>query len=201
MELPIGSERAFWDGLEVYARSCAIAVGLQCDDAEDCMRDFVVMKLQQPQNPFEEAHALEGRERLLSSAQQHARQYYYRCRSLHRREVSLEEMKAQQASSRRHELVCPSPGPEALVIQAELLDRLLGAIDGLLPAQQQLWVRYAVDGVALVDLQEELGRTDVALWQALARIRKRLQKVLEGEGITPVEVAEYRSMLSRRPTE
>ena len=109
------------------------------------------------------------------------------------REVSLDDPEQPETKTTkfRRALICTDPGPEEIVIQAEFFRRFLRSIDGLEPQQQALWARHFLDGVKLVELQEELGRTETALWQAVCRMRKRLPLLLAGHGLTPNEIHEY----------
>lgn len=77
------------------------------------------------------------------------------------------------------------------------MECLLQALLVLTPGQQTLFVRHCLDHARLVDLQEETGRTASALGKGLHFIRKRMRKILEGEGIDAGEVADYQSMLDR----
>jgi len=88
-------------------------------------------------------------------------------------------------------------GPEELLIQAELFERLIAPLTELTASQQQLFARHILEATRLVDLQEETGRTPDALWQAMVRIRKRMVRLLEGKGVTSSEVMEYLGELAR----
>jgi len=187
--------RKFWDEVSLIALTCAGRAGLKGDYAEDCAQDFVKKKLYQRQDPMQEAQGAEAMDRLRQQARRFAQERAFQLFHTQRKQQSLEELQEQEAKGFRRALVSPDPGPEEIVLQAEFFYCLLSAIEGLLPQQQALWTRHFLEGVRLVDLQEELGRTESALWQALCRLRKSLRRLLAGEGMTPEEIADYLNIL------
>lgn len=176
-------------------RAHAIREKLPGDHSEDCALEFLARKLTKggfvsyPLSAAEET-------RLQSQAQVWARRYAFRLRRRRKREVLLTEIDATGECMVR-EPVARDLGPEELLIQAELFERLIAPLTELTASQQQLFARHILEATRLVDLQEETGRTPDALWQAMVRIRKRMVRLLEGKGVTSSEVMEYLGELAR----
>jgi DNA-directed RNA polymerase specialized sigma24 family protein len=183
--------------MEAVVYSCARKEGLPDVDAEECAMEFLSKMLIQ-EGMAGIAALTASPEKLQQRAQAFARRWAFRRRRKCRREVSYEEIEKAERDGARGALVSPEPGPETLVMVADLMDEILAALSELAPDRQSLFVRCCLEDRRLVDLQEETGRSADALWHALVLIRKRLQKVLEGRGLSAAEIAEYRNMLDRR---
>ena len=74
-------------------------------------------------------------------------------------------------------------GPAQEVEEAELLEAIREAIDGVLsPHQRRVLIALAVEGVPIDVLAERLGTTRGALYKTLHDARRKLRKHLAAEG-------------------
>ena len=190
--------RVFWDDVKRIALHYARKEGFRGENAVDCAQDFVSRKLWQHVNPLEEAWSEDGMAKIRKQARLFAKRRFFKFSHTIGKDVCWADLENEETKLTKFQraLVCPVPGPEETVIQAEFFDRLLQAIDGLEPQQQAVWTRHFLDGMHLVDLEDELGRSKISLWQAVFQIRKRLPKLLAGCGITADDIAEYRYLFA-----
>ena len=98
------------------------------------------------------------------------------------REASLdgESGAGAQAAARAE---APEPSPEQAVLDRERLDGLRRAAWGLPPTDRQILLELVVDGRPAAEVAEELGMSRNAVYQRLHRVRDRLRKQLEAEGL------------------
>ena len=162
--------------------------------AEDCAMSFLAKKMAQ-WRALSLPPGSEGEERLKLEADRFARRFVFRLRRQRRREPSLEETPEAETLPSRE------PGPEELAIIADTMDCMLRPLPELTPNQQALFVRRFVEHARLVDLKDELGRSENALSKAIYMIRKRLYRIYEGMGMDDAEVSECLNLLDRlRPS-
>jgi hypothetical protein len=171
----------------VAEESAARFVGRD-DYAQDCSSEFLASKLT--------AWCLSGyagelgsEAELHAEADAFARRYAFRRRTRRKREPLLSEIPAAEV------MRSPEPGPEEVVVRAELLAALLRPLPRLAPRQQSLFVRRMLEEERLVDLEVETGRTANALGHAVASVLHRLRSLLEGEAFGTGEIEDYLSIL------
>jgi RNA polymerase sigma-70 factor (ECF subfamily) len=71
---------------------------------------------------------------------------------------------------------------EAALVAADQSERqraLRGCLTKLAPAQRELIQQSYADGISIKDAADRVGRTQTALYKALARIRKQLHRCIE----------------------
>jgi hypothetical protein len=178
--------------VSLYARQ----EGLPREEAEECGLQFLAKEL--IRGGMEGLAILVASEDILRrKAHSFARSCAIRRTRKSHREVSYEALESAEQRGSRRVLVSQEPGPEERMMIADVMDQLLAALSELPLDQHQMFLYHFLEGKRLIEMQEETGRSADALWHALMRICKRLQKVLEGKGLTTAEIDDLRNMLDR----
>jgi RNA polymerase sigma factor (sigma-70 family) len=182
------------------ARASALRHGLPDREVEDCAIEFVTRMLHYNRRDHWPHEPGPGREAWLREcADNWARTVRRRLARIQCREVVWTETVTGEGFNGNGALCSHETTPEARLLEKELHRRIMGAVERLTPAQQELFDGYFCLGESIPELVERTGRSAQAIRRALSTIRQRLRAVLERQALDETEAREYLSVARPLP--
>lgn len=172
------------------AYNCAISNGMGQEDAKDCKIAFLLHLML-----YLQAHATQFKpedmtdEWLLTCANNFAHNLSRNERRRTRLIVSCDQCE----SSEFAEDVVPSslPSPEGVVLNSELLHRILDVVATLNSSQRDLFQRHFLNEETVNELAHSSGKTPNTIHQAIWSLRQRLKTLLTRSNLNEQEARDY----------
>lgn len=165
--------------IEGVMRAAAKPMSLDINDLGDCMQDYEAKRIAQIRSPPENWDTTALLASLKRDIIWHMRAWVRNQRRSKRRLESLEQLELDVKGGKANEPASAVPGPEQLALNSVAETNLAAAEECLTFEQRRLWDRHVGDGVRLVDLQQEFGKTANALRQMMHTSRLKLRERLE----------------------
>ena len=160
--------------------------GLNRDDAEDCAVEYKLILAQTSEEPPDlESPGVEDKTN--QEIWWHVKTCVYRRNRARQVTVNIDQLVTVDPLGHSHVPKSPATGPEDLTVQKIYLETMLRIVDALPARRKWLWRRVEMEGVRVVDLQAETGRSASALYKELHVTRKLILDRLAASQITDGE--------------
>ena len=180
------------------AYSCARAAGLGQEDAKDCKIAFLLHLMLN-----RKAHALRFTPEGLTDEWLHscANNFALNLSRNERRRTRILVSCDSCQSSEFAENLPPSSliTPEAVVLNSELLHRILDVVATLTPSQRELFQRHFLNEETVNELAHSSGKAPNTIHQAIWSLRQRLKTLLTKSNLNEREAREYLQAANAAP--